>query len=130
MQRFLFLGIAPAIGLFASPVFAANITASGVISSKPDGSDFDYTIKLTNSSSSNAGIGTFWYAWIPVPNEDFLATPPISVTPPTGWSDSVTNSGATDGYGILFTANSSASYMQPGSSLDFMFKSAECPFTV
>jgi hypothetical protein len=43
-----------------------------------------------------------------------LATRPISVTPPAGWSDSITHSGASDGYGILFTANTSASYVQPG----------------
>ena len=74
----------------------ANITPSAVINSKPDGSDFDYTITLSNSNSSTSGIGTFWYAW--VPGADFLATHPLSVTPPTGWSDQVTNAGSKDGF--------------------------------
>jgi hypothetical protein len=34
----------------------ATIIPSGVISSKPDGADFDYTIALSNSSSSNASV--------------------------------------------------------------------------
>ena len=108
----------------------ANITASGVISSTPDGANYDYSITLSNSASSSAAVGTFWYAWIAVPNEDFLATRPISVTPPAGWTDSITNSGASDGYGILFSANSSAYDVQPGSSLDFKFTSADTPASV
>ena len=39
-----------------------SITASGVISSTPDGSNYNYTIQLTNSSTSTEGIGVFWYA--------------------------------------------------------------------
>jgi uncharacterized protein YjdB len=106
----------------------ANITASAVISSTPAGSNFNYNIVLSNSSSSNSGIGTFWYAWIP--GEDFLATSPISVTPPTGWGDSITNMGSGDGYAILYTANSSASYVAPGSTLSFQFQSADTPAQV
>ena len=41
----------------------SGIAASGVISSTPAGSNFDYTIDLSNSSSSTASIGTFWYSW-------------------------------------------------------------------
>jgi trimeric autotransporter adhesin len=106
----------------------ANITASAIISSTPDGSDFSYTIALSNSSSSNAGIGTFWYAW--VPGEDFLATSPLSVTPPTGWTDNITNMGSSDGYAIQYIANSSAYYVQPGTSLNFQFTSADTPSSV
>ena len=36
-----------------------SITASGVISSTPDGSNYNYTIQLTNSSTSTEGIGFF-----------------------------------------------------------------------
>jgi hypothetical protein len=104
----------------------ADITASAVITSAPDGPNFDYTIGLTNSSVSNAGIGTFWYAWLP--GEEFLHTSPLSVTPPTGWTDTITQPvGLYDGYAIEFTANSSASYVQPGASMNFMFKSADTP---
>ena len=111
-------------------VLLATIIPSGVISSKPDGSDFDYTIKLTNSSASTSSIGTFWYAWTAVPFEDFLATQPISVTPPAGWTDTITNVGASDGYAIEFISNGSSDNVQPGSSLDFSFTSADTPASV
>jgi hypothetical protein len=80
----------------------ATINASGVISSTAAGPNFTYAITLANASSSNAGIGTFWYAW--VPGQDFLATRPISVSPPPGWSDNITNMGAGDGFAIQFLA--------------------------
>ena len=83
---------------------------------------------LTNASSSNAGIGTFWYAW--VPGEDFLATSPISVSPPAGWTDNITNMGAGDGFAIQFLANSPANDVQPGSSLNFSFTTADSPASV
>jgi hypothetical protein len=106
----------------------ANITPSATINSAHSGSDYNYTITLNNSRSSTSGIGTFWYAWIP--GEDFLATKPISVTPPTGWSDIITHAGATDGYAIEYTANSATYYVQPGHSLKFLFKSADTPASV
>src|SRR4051794_8641399 len=62
----------------------ATINASGVISSTAAGAGFNYTITLANDRSSNAGIGTFWYSW--VPGEDFLAQSPTSVSPPPGWT--------------------------------------------
>jgi hypothetical protein len=108
----------------------ANITASGVISSTSNSGNYDYSITLTNSASSSAAVGTFWYAWIAVPNEDFLATRPISVTPPAGWTDSITHSGSADGYAILYSASSPAYDIQPGSSLDFNFTSADAPASV
>ncbi len=106
----------------------ATINASAVISSTAAGPDSNYTIKLTNAGSSNAGIGTFWYAW--VPGEDFLATSPTSVSPPAGWTDQITNGGPTDGFAIQFVANSSVYDVQPGSSLTFSFQSAESPASV
>jgi hypothetical protein len=120
----------PGVESLEGRALLASITPSAVISSTPDGPNFDYSITLTNSSTSTSAIGTFWYAWIAVPNEDFLATKPISVTPPTGWADSLTNSGANDGYGILFTSNSAASDVAPGSSLTFKFTTADPPSSV
>ena len=111
----------------------ANITASAVISSAPDGADFDYAITLTNSSSSTSPVGTFWYAWNTTasnPNINYLATSPASVTPPSGWSDQVTNTGPTDGFGIMYTANRAASYLAPGASLTFKFTSTDPPSSV
>ncbi len=107
----------------------ATINASGVISSTPGTGVYNYTIALTNSSSSNSGIGTFWFAW--VPGQDFLATNPISVTPPAGWTDQVSHTnGAADGYAIEFTAVNSSDYVQPGGSLDFSFTSVDTPASV
>ena len=106
----------------------ATINASGVISSTAAGANFNNTITLTNASSSNAGIGTFWFAW--VPGEDFLATSPISVSPPPGWSDNITHMGPGDGFAIQFIANSPASDVQPGSSLNFSFTSADSPAAI
>jgi uncharacterized protein YjdB len=106
----------------------ANITPSGLISSTPDGSNFDYTITLSNASTSSSGIGTFWFAW--VPGQDYLATSPLSVTPPTGWSDQITHGGASDGYAIEFTTANSLYYVQPGHSMTFAFKSADAPSSV
>ena len=106
----------------------ATINASGVISATAAGSITNYTIKLSNASSSNSGIGTFWYAW--VPGKDFLATSPVSVSPPVGWTDNITNMGAGDGFAIQFLANSPAYDVQPGSSLNFSFTSADSPTSV
>ena len=108
-----------------SRALLANIVASGVISSTSDGSDYSYTIALTNSSQSDSGIGTFDFA--SVGGQDYLATNPLSVTPPTGWTDQVTNNGTGDGYSIEFTASDSAYDIQPGSSMSFSFTSADTP---
>src|SRR5438270_514895 len=106
----------------------ATIDATGVISSTAAGPNTNYTINLTNASSSNAGIGTFWFAW--VPGKDFLATSPVSVSPPPGWTDNITNMGPGDGFAIQFLANSPANDVQPGSSLNFSFTSADSPASV
>ncbi len=96
-----------------------------MISSTPNGREFDYSIELTNSRQSNAGIGTFWFAW--VPGQDYLATSPTSVSAPVGWSDQITHAGTGDGYAVQFTADSAAYYVQPGASLGFGFESADTP---
>ncbi len=101
-----------------------------MISSTPVGSNFDYTIELKNSSSSTESIGTFWYAWIAVPFEDFLATKPVSVSPPTGWTETLTNIGSADGYGIEFVSSSPADNVPVGGTLDFNFTSADNPASV
>lgn len=106
----------------------ATINASGVISATAAGADTNYTITLSSARSSDSGIGTFWFAW--VPGEDFLATSPISVSPPSGWTDNITNMGPGDGFAVQFLANSPANDVQPGSSLNFSFRSADPPAAV
>ena len=66
------------------PASAAPLTASGSATVTPDGSNFDYSITLTNSSASTVNLGTFWFAW--VPGQDYLPTNPISETSPSGWA--------------------------------------------
>src|SRR6516164_10098011 len=67
-----------------------SITASGVISSTPDGSNYSYTIQLTNSSTSTEGIGVFLYAYGDEnPEQDYLATEPLSITAPTNWTGTI-----------------------------------------
>lgn len=106
----------------------ASITgASAVITSAPVGANFDYTVDLTDSSGS-AAIGTFWYSW--VPGKDFLASSPLSVSPPVGWTHTITHGGATDGYAIQFVASSPAYDVQPGSSMNSSFESADTPASV
>ena len=118
----------PGAEILEDRLLLASIIASGVISSTPDGSNFDYTIQLTNSSTSTASIGTFWYAW--VPGGDFLATSPVAVTPPNGWSDNITHAGAGDGYAIQFISKGSSDNVLPGNSLNFAFTSADTPASV
>jgi hypothetical protein len=108
----------------------ATINVSAVINSVSAGSNFNYTITLTNEASSTSPVGTFWYAWTAVPFDDFLATNPISVASPSGWHDVITNVGSRDGFAIEYIANSPASYVQPGSSLNFQFTSADTPASV
>ena len=101
----------------ASASIAATQLASG---------DTQYTITLDDTGSTT--IGTFWFAWIPVPFEDFLASSPSSEAAPAGWTDTITHAGSHDGYGILWTASSASSYLQPGHSLPgFSFVSSEPP---
>ena len=102
------------------------VSATGIISSAAAGADFNYTIALTNTSTT--GIGTFWFAW--TPGHDYLAIRPMSVTAPSGWNYSITNEGAGDGYAIEFTAGSSASYVKPGTTTDFSFQSADTPQSI
>lgn len=120
-----------------SRALLATIVPSAVISGQPDGPNFDYTITLTNSSQSTEVIGTFWYSFNPdpvdpdnAPISDFLATAPISVTPPQGWSAQVSNDNPSDGFGIIFIAKSLKNDLQPGESLQFKFTSADGPTSV
>ena len=113
-----------------------SITASGVISSTPDGSNYSYTIQLTNSSTSTEGIGVFLYASFAnsdfsASGQDYLATKPLSITAPANWTGSSMGGGTGDGYSIQFEANNTTSdLLPPGSSLSFSFTSADTPSSV
>lgn len=130
MSRIFVLGIAlVVVGLLAAPAGAAGIIgASAVLTAQADGPNFDYTITLTNTSGAgNDPIGTFWFSW--VPGADYLATIPISVTNPTGWTDTITHfpNTPTNGYAIQWVEGDSAAAIAPGSSLVFKFTSVDTP---
>jgi hypothetical protein len=125
MKRKLFLVIALATTLPAIPAMASPIDASAVLTSTPDGSNFNDSITLTNSSSSTDSIGTFWFGW--VPGADLLPTSPVNITAPAGWTELVTHAGTGDGFAIQFVAGA-GSALAPGNSLSgFGFTSADTP---
>jgi hypothetical protein len=124
MKRTVSFGLVVSSLLLAGPVSAGTLSASGTWSATPNGPNFNYSITLTNSSSSTDSLGTFWFAW--VPGADLLATNPISETTPSGWTETVTHFGASDGYGIQWIAGSGSS-LAPGQSLTFGFESADTP---
>jgi hypothetical protein len=110
------IGVAPAFG---------QLAGTATIAATPDGPNFDYTISLTNTGSSN--IGTFWFAWTPpgMPNEyDFLPSEPFSITQPNGWLGPA--SLGSPGYSIEYH-NSTGSLIAPGQTATFGFTSPDSP---
>src|SRR3954467_14080982 len=107
----------------ASPAWAA-IGATATISTSQATAPYTYSITLHNTGTTN--IGSFWFAWNPS-GYDFLATAPLSVTPPAGWTDTITNLyPGYDGYGLEFVAGSSL--LAPGGTLGgFTFVSNDSP---
>jgi len=103
--------------------WAQTIDANATISSIPVGLNYDYTITLNNTASSTSPIETLWYAW--VPGADFLPSSPITVQPPSGWSDAITGGSLGDGYGIEFFTTTTP--LNPGNSFIFEFESADTP---
>jgi Bacterial Ig-like domain (group 3) len=98
-----------------------SIVGNADFTSTPNGADFNYTITLNNTGTTN--IGTFWFAWIP--GQDYMANNPISVANPTGWISAVTGGFPGDGYAIRWVATTAP--ITPGNSLNFNFTSAETP---
>jgi hypothetical protein len=118
----------PALESMEGRALMAVITgASAVVSSTPVGADFKDTITLTDSAAS-APIGTFWYGW--VPGQDFLATSPVSVAAPPGWTDQITHEGPSDGYAIQFVSTNPADDVKAGSSMSFSFMTADAPASI
>jgi hypothetical protein len=69
----LFLNLLVALGT-ASVAFAQGEAATGTVSGQLNGSLYDYSITLNNTSGS-VSIGSFWYAWTPtIPPFFFIPT--------------------------------------------------------
>jgi hypothetical protein len=114
----------------ATPRGLAAETASAVITPiSLGGNNFDYSIKLTDTGTTN--VGTFWFAWIP--GQDYLPVSPISEVSPAGWQvGMISHNGSSDGYAIQWVASSASSDLTPGSnstnnSLTFSFKTTATP---
>jgi Bacterial Ig-like domain (group 3)/Dockerin type I domain len=99
-----------------------SLAASASFTSTPNGANYNYTISLNDTGTTN--VGTFWFAWIP--GQDYMANNPISVVDPTGWTHSITGGTTNDGYAIRWVAGS-GSAITAGNSLTFNFTSAETP---
>jgi hypothetical protein len=79
---------------------------------------YDYSITVNNTGTGP--IGTFWFSWIP--GAGFLSATPSDIMSPTGWTDAVTNAGAS----IQWV--SATNPIEPGWSLwGFSFESTETP---
>jgi hypothetical protein len=113
-----FLNILLTLGT-ASVALAQGESASGTVSGQYNGSSYDYTITLNNTSGS-VGIGSFWYSWTPnVPPFFYLPSTPNSATAPAGWSALV------DGNSIQYS--SSGSPLGPGQSIQFTYNASFSP---
>lgn len=113
------IAIAPAFG---------QLAATATISAIPNGSNFDYTISLTNTGTLN--IGTFWFAWTPpgMPVEyDFLPSEPFSISQPTGWLGPA--SAGFPGFSIEYY-NHGGSFIAPKETATFQFTSPDSPKTL
>ncbi|MGO9318996.1 MAG: PEP-CTERM sorting domain-containing protein [Terracidiphilus sp.] len=108
-----------AVTALAATAHAAGISATATIAyTEPSPGVYDYSLTLNNTGTTT--IGTFWFGW--VPGEGFLTTAPTSVVAPTGWTDTVTNSGAAVRW--VTTTN----LLAAGDSLSgFSFDSTETP---
>jgi len=113
----LLCGVASAMPLAAT----ATISAAP----NPDGVHFDYTIKLTDTGTTD--IGTFWFAWTP-PGQPveygFLPSSPLSTNQPAGWVAVVIPQ--FPGTSIDFQ-NLSGSAVSPGQTATFDFTSSDSP---
>lgn len=110
-----------------TPAFG-DLAATATISAVANGPNFDYTVSLTNTGSTN--IGTFWFAWTPpgMPTEyDFLPSAPFSISQPAGWLGP--GSPGFPGYSIEYY-NSTGSPIAPGQTGTFRFSSPDSPATL
>jgi hypothetical protein len=107
-----------------SPATAQTPAGKAVVTeTSSSGAIFDYSILLTNTSST-ATIGTFWYSWIP--GQSYLSAAPTNIVNPTGWNDSIITPGGPDagGYSIMWTTSTP---LAAGGTETFDFDSTETP---
>jgi hypothetical protein len=116
--------LACAAGIAAAGSAQAALVGSAAFTPTAGVGQTQYQGVVSNTGTTT--IGTFWFGWIP--GQNYMGSAPLTVTTPAGWTSLVTHGSATDGWGIRWTANSAASYIQTGQSLSgFNFTSAVTP---
>jgi hypothetical protein len=124
MQSSVVFSCLAGIGVAASAVQAALVGTAAATPTDLGGGQWRYGIEADNTGDTT--IGTLWFAW--VPGRNFMGSAPANVTAPADWNILVTHGGATDGWGIRWTAANAAARIAPGGSLaGFGFDSAETP---
>lgn len=99
---------------FGGAADAQFLDATGTIRPGAVGPTSHYDLTLTDTGTST--IGTFWYAQFA--GLDFLATAPVAVESPAGWTSLIThNNMRPDGFGIQWTATSPAVLLSGGATL-------------
>ena len=115
----LFLSLLVALGT-ASVALAQGESASGTVSGVQNGSSYDYTITLNNTSGS-VSIGSFWYSWTPsIPPFFYLPSTPSGASAPPGWAYRI------DGNSIQYSS-SAATPLAPGQSIQFTYAASFTP---
>lgn len=120
-MRTCFFALAIAAGSGAAQ---ASILGTADLTPTPLGGGlYHYTGAVHNTGTTK--IGAFWFAWLPGAN--FLHTIPTNIQSPPGWSFSITNEGAGDGYGIEWISNVSSTINVGNSLSGFGFDTTETP---
>ena len=103
----------------ASVALAQGEAASGTVSGVQNGSLYDYTVTLNNTSGS-ISIGSFWYSWTPsIPPFFYLPSTPSSAGAPAGWSATIA--------GNSIQYSSSGTPLAPGQSIQFTYAASFTP---
>jgi hypothetical protein len=125
-------GMLAALLLGAGTASATPTSLLGISETQIDPVTYQYSLTLTDASTSSTNIGTLWYAWIP--GQDYLTTKPASatITSPPGWTlSTISGGGAGDGYGIRWVSTATADQITPGESLaGFSFETTDPPSTI
>jgi hypothetical protein len=131
MRRFAVVaGVVASLVAWAPQARAAE-TASATatltsVGGTPTNPIYNYALSLTDTGTTN--IGTFWFAWIASPFEDFLKSNPTSISAPTGWIEPVDHEGPSDGYSIEYFTPTPADQLTPGNTLNgFAFSTLDSP---
>jgi hypothetical protein len=113
------LALALAAGLSLPAVSVHAQDASATISYTPAGANYDYTVTLFNSGTTD--LNSFWYGWTQDGNN--LPSDPTSAGNSVGWANDL------DGNSIMWE-NSSGTALAPDKTATFTFVSSSSPTAI